>query len=409
MSAGPDCRVEGVVLAGALPWDEPFFETVLLRPLVPVGHLPLIFHVLTWLKGGGVLRSTICANSSSRIVRSCLGDGSRLGVSLDYYEDLIPRGPAGCTKDAVRNSDADVFVVVDGTIIPRINLARLIETHCRSGAAATVVVRADRQAVNAEEHLVPTGIYVFHRRALDYIRDTSYQDTKEVLIPLLHVSGEHVMTYMAEGECPRITDAATYLSVNGCLLEEMALQSPPMPGYRVVGEGFIHASADVAPGANLIGPVLIGPGTRVEGLATVVGPTSIGAECLLRESAVVCRSVLWDRCTVNCGSVVDRCVLTNEAVVDPQARLYGVIHMQARHSAVSHLRTWADGIKQACSRTLRAVTRRGVVATVSGSMDSVGTGIVEIGGRRLADHEGGTRCQGKTDEQSDHAPRQLVR
>ncbi|MBN1343898.1 MAG: NDP-sugar synthase [Phycisphaerae bacterium] len=338
MSFGEVRRVKGVVLAGAHPWDEPSAGHAFLRPLAPVAHLPLVAYVIQWFGDGGISKATICANGASRLVRGCLGDGSSLGIDLDYYEDPIPRGPAGCALDASAISDAELFVVADGTIVPQVNLRHLLSNHVESDAAVTVVVSDDPAGLDHNgKRCVPTGIYVFHRRALEYIRKTGYQDTKEVLIPQLHLSGERVLTYHAEGPCPRVTDASTYLAVNHWRLEWLGREPYPLAGYRRVKDSQVHLSARLDPSATLIGPVLIGPNTHVGPEVTIVGPSSIGADCRVEAGAVVCRSVVWDRCVIGVDSIIDRCILRNGASIEGRERLHSIVQASRRRGIVNRL------------------------------------------------------------------------
>ena len=69
-------------------------------------------------------------------------------------------------------------VVVLGTAVPVAAASELIEAHRAAGAALTVVVGAD-----ATGRLCPSGIYVFDRRAFDFIPEEGFQDIKERLIP----------------------------------------------------------------------------------------------------------------------------------------------------------------------------------------------------------------------------------
>ena len=69
-----------------------------------------------------------------------MGPGEGLGVRLDYYEDVMPRGPAGCLRDAALRSDADIFVVVDGTVVTQVDLEAVLQAHAGMEADLTVVV-----------------------------------------------------------------------------------------------------------------------------------------------------------------------------------------------------------------------------------------------------------------------------
>ncbi len=55
--------VQGVILAGVHSWGDFVLDGVISRPLVPIAARPLVTHVLTWLRGGGLERANICAAS----------------------------------------------------------------------------------------------------------------------------------------------------------------------------------------------------------------------------------------------------------------------------------------------------------------------------------------------------------
>jgi len=201
-------RAHGIVLAGVYPGGQSELDQLAPRPLLPVAQQPLITYALRWMKGGGLDRATICANSASRAIRSHL-DGSALAMRVDYLEDWSPRGAAGCVRDAGMTTDADTFVVADGTAVPVVDLAELLADHQTSQAAITIVVGAD-----ATGRLRPSGVYVFDRRALAHIPEDGFQDIKEKLIPRLYAAGESVSTHMAAGVAPRVVNAGTYLALN---------------------------------------------------------------------------------------------------------------------------------------------------------------------------------------------------
>ena len=328
-------RVRGVVLAGTYHWSNTSFEDLVPRPLVPVAQAPLVSYALRWLRDGGIARATLCANSASRAVRSYLGGGSRLTMSLEYHEDWTPRGAAGCVRDAASRTDADTLVIADGTAVPAVNIGLLLDDHRSSGAAVTIVVHHDRQARAGERPLNPGGIYVFDRRVLDFIPETGFQDIKETLIPKLYKAGERVVIHAGLGVCPRVLNAETYLALNNWVIEQIADNPTPLEhwgAYIESGQLLSHPTAWVAPGARIIGPVLLGPSVRVASGATIIGPTSIGADCHVGEDALVSRSVAWKRCHIGVGAIVDGCVLTDEAQVPDRSRIYHALKVKGSHT-----------------------------------------------------------------------------
>jgi len=319
-------RIKGIVLAGTYHWNASSFEGLLPRPLVPVAQTPLICYVLRWLREGGIYSSTICANSASRAVRSYLHDGRQLSVRLDYYEDWTPRGAAGCARDAGMSSDADTFVIADGTVIPAVKLDLLLDDHRSSKAAMTLVVHHDRRSKRpGDRPFSPGGIYVFDRRVFDFIAETGFQDIKENLIPQLYRAGERIVTHVAEGPCLRVLNAQTHLAVNQWMVARIAGQPSALEGwgkYSVSGQLVAHPTAWVDPSVRVVGPVLLGPSVRIGAGATLVGPTSIASGSKVGKGALVARSVIGNRCVIGEESLVDGCVLADEAVVEPETRLF---------------------------------------------------------------------------------------
>ncbi len=310
-------ETRGVILAGAHAWDGQVLDDLLPRCLLPVALTPLVIYGLRWFKQAGLGTVTICANGASRCARRYLGDGAPLGLQLDYYEDQVPRGPAGCIHDACVDIAAQTFIVTEGAVIPPFVAGELLEHHHRSGAALTVVLR-QRSGGPDDGHaaLEPAGVYCLDRRVLDYIPPTSYQDIKEILLPKLRREGELVVPFVIDQPVARVVSLDSYLAVNEYMIAAICHARGAIPGYRRVGESLVHESAHVCPAVRLVGPNLIGPRVFVADAAAVVGPTAIGADCTIEADATISRSVLWDRCRVGRGAGAHRVIMPTAAVLE---------------------------------------------------------------------------------------------
>lgn len=313
--------MEGVVLAGVHAWGECVLESVTCRPLFPVAGAPLISHTLAWLRDGGITRASVCANSDTGALRRCLGSGDRLSLNIHYYEDKMPRGPAGCARDAVVDSAADIFIVVEGTVVPNLDLADLASAHRASGAVLTVVVAegdGERPTVRPDR-FEPIGVYVFSRAVLAHVPANGYQDIKESLIPRLYAQGQRVGTYVAgRGGSPRVTNAASYMGVSKWMVERLVASGSVPDGYVRLNDALVHESARLHAQARFVGPVLIGPHCRIDEGAMIIGPTCVGSHVQIGARSVVSRSVLWDNCQVGAEAVLDHCILTDSATADGQ-------------------------------------------------------------------------------------------
>lgn len=324
-------HTQGIILAGVHAWGESLLEQICCRPLLPVLGRPLVWYVLDWLGRGGIARASICANSDTGIFRHCLGTGSVAEVGLSYYADLMPRGPAGCMRDAADGNCADTFVVVDATIVTRVDLGDLLAAHRASRAVLTVVVEQEPNTATVE----PMGIYVVSRAALDCVPAKGYQDIKEVLIPRLYDAGQYVAPYVAKaGDTLRVTSAASCLSVLGRVLREPWRLPGP---YNQIGTARVHVTSYVARSARLIGPVVVGPNCAIEEGATVLGPTAIGPDTIIGRDAVVSRTSVWPGCHIGPGAFIDHSILTSSSRIDGHMTVRDTVHIP--HSQPARLST----------------------------------------------------------------------
>jgi NDP-sugar pyrophosphorylase family protein len=310
--------MHAVVVAGEHSWGGGVFEELGCRPLMEVAGRPLIVHIVEWLARQGIRSAGICANSHAKEVRHCLGEGQSWGISLQYYTDVMPRGPAGCVRDAAIDSGASDVLVVTGMVFPRAGIVDAYARHRESEAAITVV-----SSPVGDHVLEPSGVYLFSRDALNYISPRGYQDIKEALLPQVCRAGQRVQLFRTrENDLLRITDLNSYVVVNRRVIED-SLESLCGPEYIRLGESWVHRACDMDPNVRIIGPAIIGPGCTIEGNAVIVGPTSIGMGCQIGAGAAVCRSTVCAFSRVGQGAVVDNCLLSQGSVVAGTARLSG--------------------------------------------------------------------------------------
>lgn len=326
--------VEAVILAGVHAWGGGIFERIIPRPLIPIVGQPLLVHTLNWLRDGGVARANVCANSDTPTLWRRIGDGCGYGIPVEYYEDITPRGPAGCVRDSVVGSDAETLLVVEGSLLPLIDLGELLRAHRDSRAAMTVVAATDGPEIGqGRGPLRPVGLYVLSRSVLPHIPATGYQDIKETLIPRLHAHGEYVATHVVKGHAAaRVSGVGSYLAISAWAVEQMSVLDELPPGFERRGEAIIHESVVVDQSSRLIGPMFVDRDSRIDSGAIVVGPATVGMGCQLGAGSVVSRSVLWAGCEVGQRATVDCCVLTDGASIASGRAVRNAVHIESEHS-----------------------------------------------------------------------------
>lgn len=322
MSEGKLHITKAIVLGGSHIWRQDPFEALGPRLMLPVANKPLALHTLAWLEQAGIRDITFCVNEHQEALRRLLQDGSGLGFDIRYYIDRTPRGPAGCCRDASQLAPAEHYVVIEGSVLPCVDLLGLLAAHVRANAALSIVVDpptrdgADRR---------PSGIYVIARRATERVLRTGYQDIKEILVPALNRAGEVVRAHAAERVSPRISGWPSYLTAQEYLLDALAHDGGRLAGYEARDGAWVHPTARVDESVRTIGWVMIGPNCRVEREAIITGPTVIGSGCALHRRCIVDSSVLWEECAVGDEARLCQCLVSSGLSISPASILEHMI------------------------------------------------------------------------------------
>jgi NDP-sugar pyrophosphorylase family protein len=190
-----------VLLAGGSGTRLRPYTTVLPKPLMPVGDMPVMEILLRRLAAAGFPRVNLAVGYLAELIEAYFGDGRRFGVELVYWRETQPLGTAG--PIAEMGLDSERVLVMNGDLLTTLDFAPLVDGHLASGAAATIAVRArevpiafgvvhvDGDHVAAFEEKptlgydVSMGVYVFESRVVQLIpRETRY-DFPDLLAAIL--------------------------------------------------------------------------------------------------------------------------------------------------------------------------------------------------------------------------------
>ncbi|CAN7663886.1 MULTISPECIES: nucleotidyltransferase family protein [unclassified Variovorax] len=177
--------MRAVILAGGKGTRLRPYTTLIPKPLVPLGGKYSILEIIIMqLAQAGFTRITLAVNHLSQLIMAYFGDGSRLGVQLDYSleeGELSTIGPLTLIPDLPEN-----FLVMNGDILCDLNYRRFFESHVSSGSKVSVsayrrqvridfgVLRYDENGRLKEFQEKPTydfdvsmGIYCIHRSVVE--------------------------------------------------------------------------------------------------------------------------------------------------------------------------------------------------------------------------------------------------
>ena len=110
------------------------------KPMVPLLGRPMMEHILLLLRRHGF--DEVCAAVKYRAedIISYFGDGSALGIQLEYRVEREALGTAGGVKNCADFYGNDDFLVISGDAACDFDLARLMRAHRESGAGVTIAL-----------------------------------------------------------------------------------------------------------------------------------------------------------------------------------------------------------------------------------------------------------------------------
>lgn len=189
------------------------YTALMPKPLMPVGDHPILEVVLRRLHACGIRHVVLVVNHLHHLIRSFFGDGSSLGLRIEYFVEDTPLGTCGGLSGIVDQLSPD-FLLMNGDLLTNLSLEQLICSHAKADSAVTIAAfrrftkiefgvihtGKDNLVHSIEEkpelsHLVSMGIYVLKRDVVRrFLMPVIYKDMPSLINELTR-SGERVISY----------------------------------------------------------------------------------------------------------------------------------------------------------------------------------------------------------------------
>src|SRR5688572_22109703 len=223
------------------------------KPAIPFLGKPLVGYVAEYIAGFGYRDIIVNLHHQPDSVRRALGDGTEFGVEITYtVEEPEILGTAGALDNAKQLLSDAPFLIVNGKIITDIDIGAAVETHKRSGALATMVLKPNvkrerftivetndgmvtgfgemarpltEDEIRDTEHeiispLMFTGIHILEPRVFDYIAPGIYSDiVPHVYRPALE-RGEKIAAHISEGDWYELSTIPRYLDISLAMMKD---------------------------------------------------------------------------------------------------------------------------------------------------------------------------------------------
>ncbi|MCX4664223.1 NDP-sugar synthase [Streptomyces uncialis] len=308
------------------------------KPMVPAAGVPFLTHQLARARAAGIDHIVLATSYLAEVFEPYFGDGSALGLRLEYVTEREPLGTGGAIRNAASRLAAgpdDPVVVFNGDILTGLDIRALIAAHGTSGADISLHLTkvADPRAYG----LVPTdptgrvtaflekpqtpeeivtdqinaGAYVFRRSVIDTIPAWRPVSVERETFPGLLSSGAHLQGMVDSTYWLDLGTPAAFVRGSADLVLGR-VPSPAVPGR--CGDRLVLPTAQVASDAKLSGGTVIGHGARVGAGARITGSTVLSG-AVIAPGTVITDSMIGARARIGARTTLRDTVVGDDARV----------------------------------------------------------------------------------------------
>ena len=305
------------------------------KPMLPTAGVPFLHHVLTRARDAGVEHVVLATSYRPDVFREGIGDGSKLGIRVDYVTEGQPMGTGGGIRNVaglLESGPDDPVVILNGDVLSGHDLGRQLDVHRAAGADVTLhltevddpraygcvptdvdgrVTAFLEKTPHPVTNQINAGCYVFRRSVIDAIPDDRPVSVERETFPQLVSSGAVVLGHVDVAYWLDVGTPAAFVR-GSCDLVRGRVTSPALPGP--VGESMLMEGADVAADAVVSGGSVVGR-HAVIGRGAVVDGSVLLDGAVVGDGATVRASVLGAGAQVGAGAVLDGAVLGDDSSV----------------------------------------------------------------------------------------------
>jgi glucose-1-phosphate thymidylyltransferase len=315
------------------------------KQLVPVANKPVLFYGLEAIRDAGITEAGVVVGDTAAAIQAAVGDGSRFGLNVTYIRQSAPLGLAHAVLVAREFLGGDDFVMylgdnfIVGGITPlvkefqasrpdaQILLTRVADPR-QFGVAqlgeAGQVTGLEEKPRRPKSDLALVGVYIFTpavHEAVQHLKPSRRGELEitEALQWLID-QGRKVASTTISGYWKDTGNVADMLEVNRMVLEGLDRQVCGAVDGRseLIGRVTVEPGAAVA-GSRIVGPVIIGRGTRVSG--SYLGPfTSVAENCVIADSEIE-YSIVLRGASIQGVRRIEASLIGHEVVVTPSPRV----------------------------------------------------------------------------------------
>lgn len=194
--------MRAIILAGGKGTRLAPYTTVLPKPLMPVGDMPVLEIVIRQLAKYGFDHVTIAVNHQAQIIQAFFEDGAKWNIKIDYSLETVPLSTMGPLK-LIKNLPEN-FLVMNGDVLTDVDFGWFYDQHINNGSVFTIlsnqrVLKSEYGVLDIDvngmlkgfrekpefQFDVSTGIYMANRAILRFIPDNIQFGFDNLMVSLM--------------------------------------------------------------------------------------------------------------------------------------------------------------------------------------------------------------------------------
>ncbi|WDT55543.1 nucleotidyltransferase family protein [Streptomyces sp. G7(2002)] len=320
------------------------------KPMVPAAGVPFLTHQLARARAAGVEHIVLATSYLAEVFEPYFGDGSALGLHLEYVTEEEPLGTGGAIRNVasrLHSAPDDPVLIFNGDILTGLDIAALVGTHRTSGAdvslhltrvedprAFGLVPTDDTGRVTAflekpqtPEEIVTdqinAGAYVFNRSVIDTIPAGRPVSVERETFPGLLADGAHLQGMVDSTYWLDLGTPQAFVRGSADLVLGRA-PSPAVPGR--CGDRLVLETAEVAADAKLTGGTVVGARTVIGAGAEIDG-SAVLEGAVIEPGARIRDALIGAGAHIGARTVLDGAVIGDGARIGADNELRGGIRI----------------------------------------------------------------------------------
>lgn len=131
-------KVDAVVLVGGKGTRLRPLTLSAAKPMLPTAGLPFLTHLLSRIAAAGIEHVILGTSFKAATFESEFGDGSKLGLQIEYVVEERPLGTGGGIANVVPKLRNDTVMVFNGDVLSGMELGHMLTSHHESQADLTL-------------------------------------------------------------------------------------------------------------------------------------------------------------------------------------------------------------------------------------------------------------------------------